>query len=724
MARNIRPWKTKKHTEMENKNNIAGQPAAPLSKVQGAAPIVIKVGSNVLTRQDGHLDTTRVSAIVDQVAWLKEQGYDVILVSSGAVACGRREVKVEHDLDTVEQRQLFSALGQVKLIGLYYDLFREYGLHVGQILTMRENFDPGEQYDNQKACMKVMLENGVIPIVNENDTVSVTELMFTDNDELSGLIARMMNAETLILLSNVNGVYTGNPEDKDSKLIAIVAPDCDLNQHVSAVKSNHGRGGMQSKYATAKQLQQEGIRVVIANGERENVLIDLIQHPEEVPHTEFLPAVVDKEKPATISPCEAVEKEETATLQFEAVRKASREVALLTDDLRNKVLCDLADAINQHMDELLKENARDLAMMDEKNPLYDRLKLTPQRLQGIAADMRQVTQLPSPLGRILCERTLSNGLELKRVSVPFGVIGIVYEARPNVTFDVFSLCFKSGNACVLKGGKDAHHSNTAAVALIHGVLQKHGLDSNAVLLLPPTHEATAQMLNAVGYVDLCIPRGGRKLIDFVRQHAKVPVIETGAGVVNTYFDIEGDVEMGARIVRNAKTRRVSVCNALDCLLIHAGRLDSLPALCAPLAERGVTLYADPQALQALQGSYPPHLLCAATDQSFGTEFMDYKMAIKTVASAEEAIAHIARYGSGHSECIITANASTAQMFQQRVDAACVYWNAPTSFTDGAQFGLGAEIGISTQKLGARGPMGLEEITSYKWMIKGEGQERP
>ena len=722
-AQNIRPRKTNKHTEMENKNNIAGQPAAPLSKVQGAAPIVIKVGSNVLTRQDGHLDTTRVSAIVDQVAWLKEQGYDVILVSSGAVACGRREVKVEHDLDTVEQRQLFSALGQVKLIGLYYDLFREYGLHVGQILTMRENFDPGEQYDNQKACMKVMLENGVIPIVNENDTVSVTELMFTDNDELSGLIARMMNAETLILLSNVNGVYTGNPEDKDSKLIAIVAPDCDLNQHVSAVKSNHGRGGMQSKYATAKQLQQEGIRVVIANGERENVLIDLIQHPEEVPHTEFLPAVVDKEKPATISQCEAVEKEETATLQFEAVRKASREVALLTDDLRNKVLCDLADAINQHMDELLKENARDLAMMDEKNPLYDRLKLTPQRLQGIAADMRQVTQLPSPLGRILCERTLSNGLELKRVSVPFGVIGIVYEARPNVTFDVFSLCFKSGNACVLKGGKDAHHSNTAAVALIHGVLQKHGLDSNAVLLLPPTHEATAQMLNAVGYVDLCIPRGGRKLIDFVRQHAKVPVIETGAGVVNTYFDIEGDVEMGARIVRNAKTRRVSVCNALDCLLIHAGRLDSLPALCAPLAERGVTLYADPQALQALQGFYPPHLLCAATDQSFGTEFMDYKMAIKTVASAEEAIAHIARYGSGHSECIITANASTAQMFQQRVDAACVYWNAPTSFTDGAQFGLGAEIGISTQKLGARGPMGLEEITSYKWMIKGEGQER-
>ena len=408
---------------------------------------------------------------------------------------------------------------------------------------------------------------------------------------------------------------------------------------------------------------------------------------------------------------------------FVNAREAARKLNLLDDATKNSLLLTLADAIGQHTAAILDANAKDLAKMSPENPKYDRLKLTEARLAGIAGDMRNVASLPSPLDKVLMESVLPNGLKIRKVSVPFGVIGVIYEARPNVSFDVFSLCFKSGNACVLKGGKDAHHSNTAAVALIHGVLQKHGLDSNAVLLLPPTHEATAQMLNAVGYVDLCIPRGGRKLIDFVRQHAKVPVIETGAGVVNTYFDIEGDVEMGARIVRNAKTRRVSVCNALDCLLIHAGRLDSLPALCAPLAERGVTLYADPQALQALQGSYPPHLLCAATDQSFGTEFMDYKMAIKTVASAEEAIAHIARYGSGHSECIITANASTAQMFQQRVDAACVYWNAPTSFTDGAQFGLGAEIGISTQKLGARGPMGLEEITSYKWMIKGEGQER-
>ena len=249
--------------------------------------IVIKVGSNVLTRQDGKLDVTRMSALVDQIAWLKKQGYEVILVSSGAVACGRRELKVDHSLDSVEQRQLYSALGQVKLIGLYYDLFREFGIHVGQVLTMKENFQPGEQYENQRACMKVMLENDVLPIVNENDTVSVTELMFTDNDELSGLIAQMMDADTLILLSNIDGIYNGHPDDPQSEIIRRVAPGTDLSQYIKVEKSAFGRGGMHSKYTTASKVSQAGIRVIIANGERENILIDLIEHKDETPHTVF-----------------------------------------------------------------------------------------------------------------------------------------------------------------------------------------------------------------------------------------------------------------------------------------------------------------------------------------------------------------------------------------------------------------------------------------------------
>ena len=407
---------------------------------------------------------------------------------------------------------------------------------------------------------------------------------------------------------------------------------------------------------------------------------------------------------------------------FESVKRASKTLALLSDEQRNEILLAVADAIICQQERILKANGEDLAKMDPSSPLYDRLQLTGSRLEGIAADMRNVATLPSPLGHITKQKTLPNGLRLCRVSVPFGVIGMIYEARPNVTFDVFSLCFKSGNACVLKGGKDADCSNREEVALIHEVLEKYGISKDVVALLPATHEATGEMLNAVGYVDLCIPRGGRILIDFVRDTARIPVIETGAGVVNTYFDKDGDLEMGKAIINNAKTRRVSVCNALDCLLVHLDRLDDLDSLVEPMAEKKVIIYADEKAYAVLDGKYP--YLEHATADSFGTEFMDYKLAIKTVASLEEALAHIDENGSGHSESIITMNEAVARKFQMHIDAACVYWNAPTSFTDGAQFGLGAEIGISTQKLGPRGPMALEEICTYKWLIEGEGQTRP
>ena len=412
---------------------------------------------------------------------------------------------------------------------------------------------------------------------------------------------------------------------------------------------------------------------------------------------------------------------------FQRVKQASRSLATLTDTERSSILTAVAEAITGNAERILQANRRDLDLMDRDNPLYDRLQLTPARLDGIAADMRNVAALPSPLGRITKQKTLDNGLRLCRTSVPFGVIGMIYEARPNVTFDVFSLCFKSGNACVLKGGRDADNSNREEVALIHEVLSSHGVPTDVVALLPATHEATAQMLTAVGYIDLCIPRGGRKLIDFVRDNARVPVIETGAGVVNTYFDSEGDLEMGRKIILNAKTRRVSVCNALDCLIVHESRLKDLPALVAPLLEKNVTLYCDDKAYSAMEDSsffiLHSSFIKHSTLDSYGTEFMDYKMAIKTVSSLDEALDHIDRYGSGHSEAIITRNEQTARRFQQHVDAACVYWNAPTSFTDGAQLGLGAEIGISTQKLGPRGPMALEEICTYKWLIEGEGQVR-
>lgn len=409
---------------------------------------------------------------------------------------------------------------------------------------------------------------------------------------------------------------------------------------------------------------------------------------------------------------------------FERVKAASRQLALLSDEQRNDMLLTLADSILPHAEELLEANKQDLARMERENPLYDRLQLTEKRLADIASDMWHVAQLPSPLGKISNERTLDNGLHLRRISVPFGVVGIIYEARPNVSFDVFSLCFKSGNACILKGGRDAEQSNLAIIKLIHDVLSEKGVNPSVVELLPATHEATAELLNAVGYVDICIPRGGKRLINFVRDTARIPVIETGAGVVNTYVDSEADIDIATRIVCNAKTRRVSVCNALDCLILHTAQLPQLKVICKPLADKQVTVYADEKAYEALQGNYPEPLLQHATEESFGTEFMDYKMAIRSVDSIDEAILHIQKYGSGHSESIVTTNNGNAVRFQNEVDAACIYVNAPTSFTDGAQFGLGAEIGISTQKLGPRGPMGLEEITTYKWLIDGNGQTRP
>ena len=440
---------------------------------------------------------------------------------------------------------------------------------------------------------------------------------------------------------------------------------------------------------------------------------------------------------------------------FQKVKAASKTLGLLSDEQRNEILQAVAEAIIAETPALLQANAEDLAKMDKANPLYDRLQLTEQRLQDIASDMRHVSTLPSPLGRVLKDKTLDNGLHLQRVAVPFGVIGMIYEARPNVTYDVFSLCFKSGNACVLKGGKDANASNSAGVELIHRVLITFGINPDVVTLLPATHEATGEMLNAVGYIDLCIPRGGKKLINFVRDTAKVPVIETGAGVVHCYFDKDGDLEMGKRIITNAKCRRVSVCNALDCLLIHESRLSDLPALCEGLAEKQTKIHADAKAYEALKGHYPDTLLykaeeseakmreeglltadCKSADTKeksadstgksssiWNTEWLSMQMGIKTVASEDEALDHIATYGSGHSESIVSNDEAAQKKFQALVDAACVYVNAPTSFTDGAQFGLGAEIGISTQKLGARGPMALEEITTYKWLITGQGQIR-
>ncbi|MDP9081589.1 MAG: glutamate-5-semialdehyde dehydrogenase [Bacteroidota bacterium] len=407
---------------------------------------------------------------------------------------------------------------------------------------------------------------------------------------------------------------------------------------------------------------------------------------------------------------------------FEKARSAGRRA--ISQELINKVLNALAATAIAQTDYLLAENQKDLDLMDRHDPKYDRLKLTAERISDIAKEIGTIALLESPLGKIYSDKTMPNGLQISKMRVPLGVVGVIYEARPNVTFDVFSLCFKTGNVCILKGGSDAHHSNKAIISIIHQVLSDHEIDVNNAILLPPEREATDALLGAIGYVDVLIPRGSQQLIDHVRNNSKVPVIETGAGIVHTYFDEFGDLEKGANIIFNAKTRRVSVCNALDCLIVHYTRLRDLPALVKYLGEKKVALYADKTAFTILKGHYPEGSLNHAKPEHFGTEFLAMRMAVKIVESFEDALDHIAQYSSKHSEAIISEDAIRTEIFLNNVDAAAVYVNASTAFTDGAQFGLGAEIGISTQKLHARGPMGLEELTSYKWIVKGDGQVRP
>lgn len=415
---------------------------------------------------------------------------------------------------------------------------------------------------------------------------------------------------------------------------------------------------------------------------------------------------------------------EEVSAQLKATKAASLELRLLEEAKSNEVLAALAVQLRHSTEKILEENQKDLACLSQDDPKYDRLLLSKAGIDAIAVDLEAVAALPAPKAKILEQKTLANGLVLQKVSIPLGVVAMIYESRPNVTIDAFALCFKTGNATVLKGGKEAAHTNQFFLSLIHQVLQRFRLPPSLVYLLPLSREATQILLKANAYVDVCIPRGSQSLIDFVRENARIPFIETGAGIVHIYFDQSGDREKGRLIIDNAKTRRVSVCNALDCLLVHENRLDDLPFLLQAFISKQVEVFADKRSFDALQAFYPPSLLHHAKAEDFSREFLSYKMAIKTVSSVKEAVEHIRIHSSSHSEAIIAEDEEPIHFFLEQVDSAALYVNASTAFTDGGQFGMGAEIGISTQKLHARGPMALEALSTYKWVVLGSGQIRP
>ena len=404
---------------------------------------------------------------------------------------------------------------------------------------------------------------------------------------------------------------------------------------------------------------------------------------------------------------------------LEKAKNASEQLKMLSPDIINKILLDIADLCDSNQSFLLKENEKDLALMDKKNPLYDRLKLTNKRLDDISSQIRKLVELPSPLNRVLSREVRPNGLDISKISVPFGVIGIIYEARPNVTSDAAGLCFKSGNAVILRGGSEAINSNKAIAEALREGLKSVGLVEDAVQLVEDTsREVATEMMKLNDYIDVLIPRGGAGLIKAVVNNATVPVIETGTGNCHIYVDEDCDFEMAKNIIINAKTSRPSVCNAAEKLLINekiAGKF--MPIIFEALRENGVEIRGD-ESLKALDDS-----VILASEEEWYNEYLDYTIGVKIIKDIDEAINHINKFGSGHSEAIVTKSYEASQIFLQKVNAAAVYVNASTRFTDGEEFGFGAEIGISTQKLHARGPMGLKELTTIKYIIFGNGQIR-
>lgn len=402
------------------------------------------------------------------------------------------------------------------------------------------------------------------------------------------------------------------------------------------------------------------------------------------------------------------------------VQSASHKLVLLEDTMIRGMLTLLASSLETKLVQILEANVQDLEAIDTSDEIYDRVLLNEQRVQGIADSVRDIAAYESPIGVELEHKVLDNGLDIKKVTVPLGVIGAIFEARPNVIIDIFALCLKSRNACLLKGGSQCEKTNDVLFGIIQEVL---GDLAEACALLPNDHAVVDELLKADKYVDVIVPRGSQGLIDHVRQNSTIPVIETGRGVCHTFVDESADLQMATDILLNAKSQRPSVCNSLDTLIIHSDRLGDLAELCGPLGEMHVGIFADEKAFESLESKYVASLLHKAAPENFGHEYLSLKMSIKTVDSLNEAIEHVNRYGSRHSEAIVTENMKNGKAFMKAVDAACVYINASTRFTDGGVFGLGAEVGISTQKLHARGPMGIKELTSYKWQIVGTGQVR-
>ncbi len=793
------------------------------ARLQAARRIVVKIGSALLVAvETGRLRIDWLEALAADVAELRGQGRQVILVSSGSIALGRRALRLSDGALSLEQSQAAAAVGQIRLAQAYETVLAPHGITTAQVLVTLEDSENRRRYLNSRRTLGTLLDLGVVPIVNENDTVATDEIRYGDNDRLAAQVASMAGADVLVLLSDVDGLYTANPrhDPQARRLDRVTAITPEIEAMAGGTGSALSRGGMKTKLIAARAAMRAGCAMAITAGAVERPLTALASgapctwfEPDGDPHaarkrwisgmkprgrvtrrrrrgggaragqvaaagrrhrgrgrvparrpdrgdrpgrgggrqgarglrclrgaTHHGPPLGPDRRTArppgprragpprrsgVLGGCEMDVRLDVKSLMQdigEKARAAAADLAFAPSAQKDAALRAAADAIADDRAAVLAANATDMELAEAKGlggAMLDRLLLTEARVDGMVAGLRAIADQPDPVGQVMAEWDRPSGLHIRRVRTPIGVIGVIFESRPNVTADAGALCLKAGNAAILRGGSESLHSSRAIHAGLAAGLAAAGLPEGAIQLVPTTDRAAVgEMLTMTRYIDVLVPRGGKGLVGRVQAEARVPVFAHLEGIVHIYVDRAADLAKARRVILNAKTRRTGICGAAECVLIDRGFYESEGApFLADLIEAGVEVRGD-DTLLGLPGVVP------AGHDDWGREFLDMIIAARLVDGVDGAIAHIRRYGSSHTDCILTEDDAAAARFFERLDSAILMRNASTQFADGGEFGMGAEIGIATGKLHARGPVGAEQLTSFKYLVEGDGTIRP
>nr|CAH0103046.1 unnamed protein product [Daphnia galeata] len=720
-------------------------PFALRSQLKNAKRVVIKLGSAVITREDEcGLALGRLASIVEQVAELQNEGRECLMVTSGAVAFGKQKLAHEQTLsmsmrETLHQRdrqqhssaktsfaiepRAAAAVGQSGLMSLYDAMFSQYGVKIAQVLVTKPDFYNEETRRHLASTVSELISLNIVPIINTNDAVSPPPLAdedlagvisIKDNDSLAARLAAEVQADLLILMSDVDGIYTCPPSEEGARLINTYSPHNAVSIQYGK-KSRVGLGGMDSKVRSACWALEKGISVVICNGMAENAVRNIISGRK-------LGTFFTDSKNGGISIESAAEH----------ARDGGRQLQNLTGNQRSDIIENLSELLLQRQPQILKANAEDLKILNEMNttkhggvgPLRGRLTLTPAKLKSLSDGLKQIADSSSNIvGRVMRRTLLSTGLELTQVTVPIGVLLVIFESRPDVLPQVAALAIASANGLLLKGGKEATHSNQILMDVVRQALETAGVPQAVSLV--STREEISDLLTMDQYIDLVIPRGSGELVRSIQQQSRnIPVLGHAEGVCHVYVDSEADPVRALKIVRDSKCDYPSACNAMETLLIHEDLLGNTGGngsscgtffsdVCTMLKNEGVKIYAGPSLSKHLTFGPPPA-------KSLRTEYGSLECTIEVVKGLDEAVEHIHRYGSSHTETIVTENREKAEQFLRSVDSACVFHNASTRFADGYRFGLGAEVGISTGRIHARGPVGVEGLLTSKWILRGSG----